>query len=103
MGDLLGQRYVKQYFPPDAKQRIDVLVGKLIDAYRTSIEGLDWMSDATKAQAKDKLSKLAAKIGYPRRWKDYSKLRVTRDDLVSNVLRANQLEYQRNSTSSASR
>ena len=95
MGDLLGQRYVQRYFPPDAKKRIDALIGKLIDAYRSSIDGLDWMSDATKAEARDKLSKLAVKIGYPAKWKDYSKLTVARDDLVGNVLRSAQLEYQR--------
>jgi putative endopeptidase len=95
MGDLLGQRYVQRYFPPDSKRRIDALVGKLIDAYRSSIDGLDWMSAATKAEAKDKLSKLAVNIGYPNEWKDYSKLRVTRDDLVGNVVRSAQLEYQR--------
>lgn len=96
MGDLLGQRYVQQYFPPDHKRRIDALVSKLIDAYRSSINGLDWMSDSTKAEARNKLNKLAVKIGYPTKWKDYSKLRVTRDDLVGNELRASQLEYQRN-------
>ncbi|MGB6162516.1 MAG: M13 family metallopeptidase [Pseudonocardiaceae bacterium] len=95
MGDLLGQRYVQRYFPPDSKRRIDALVGKLIDAYRSSIDGLDWMSATTKTEAKDKLSKLAVKIGYPNEWKDYSKLRVTRDDLVGNVVRSAQLEYQR--------
>jgi putative endopeptidase len=95
MGDLLGQRYVQRYFPPDAKRRIDALVSKLIDAYRSSIDGLDWMSAATKAEARDKLSKLAVKIGYPNEWKDYSKLRVARDDLVGNVVRSAQLEYQR--------
>jgi putative endopeptidase len=96
MGDLLGQRYVQRYFSSDAKRRIGVLVGKLIDAYRSSIDGLDWMSDTTKAEARDKLSKLAVKIGYPTKWKDYSKLTVARDDLVGNVLRATRLEYQRN-------
>ncbi len=95
MGDLLGQRYVQRYFPPDAKRRMDALVSKLIDAYRSSIDGLDWMSDATKAEARDKLSKLAVKIGYPDKWKDYSKLTVARDDLVGNVLRSAQLEHQR--------
>jgi putative endopeptidase len=95
MGDLLGQRYVQRYFPPDAKKRIDALIGKLIDAYRSSIDGLDWMSDATKAEARNKLSKLAVKIGYPSKWKDYSKLTVARDDLVGNVLRSSQLGYQR--------
>lgn len=95
MGDLLGQRYVQRFFPPEAKRRIDALVSKLIDTYRLSIDGLDWMSPATKAQARDKLSKLAVKIGYPSEWKDYSKLRVTRDDLVGNEVRAAQLDYQR--------
>jgi predicted metalloendopeptidase len=96
MGDLLGQRYVQRYFPPDNKRRIDALVNKLIDAYRTSINGLDWMSDSTKAEARDKLSKLAVKIGYPSKWKDYSKLRVVRNDLVGNMVRSAQLEHQRN-------
>jgi predicted metalloendopeptidase len=95
MGDLLGQRYVQRYFPPDAKRRIDALVSKLIDTYRSSIDGLDWMSAATKAQARDKLSKLAVKIGYPNEWKDYSTLRVARDDLVGNEVRSAQLEHQR--------
>jgi putative endopeptidase len=95
MGDLLGQRYVQRYFPPEAKTRIDALVSKLIAAFRSSIDGLDWMSDATKAQARDKLSKLAVKIGYPTKWKDYSKLTVSREDLVGNVLRSAQLEFQR--------
>ncbi|MBV9727892.1 MAG: peptidase M13, partial [Pseudonocardiales bacterium] len=95
MGDLLGQRYVQRYFPPDAKRRIDALVSKLIDAYRSSIDNVDWMSATTKVEARDKLSKLAVKIGYPNEWKDYSKLRVARDDLVGNVVRSAQLEYQR--------
>jgi putative endopeptidase len=56
---------------------------------------LDWMSDSTRAEARDKLSKLAVKIGYPDKWKDYSKLRVARDDLVGNVVRSAQLEHQR--------
>ncbi|MGH3897423.1 MAG: M13 family metallopeptidase [Pseudonocardiaceae bacterium] len=95
MGDLLGQRYVQQYFSPDAKQRMDVLVSKLIDTFRTSIDGLDWMSDTTKVEAREKLSKLVVKISYPSKWKDYSALRVARDDLVGNLLRSAQLEHQR--------
>jgi putative endopeptidase len=95
MGDLLGQRYVQRYFPPDAKRRIDALVSTLIDTYHSSIDGLDWMSDATKTQAKDKLSKLAVKIGYPNKWKDYSTLTVARNDLMGNVLRSARLEHQR--------
>ncbi|MGH4009014.1 MAG: M13 family metallopeptidase, partial [Pseudonocardiaceae bacterium] len=95
MGDLLGQRYVQKHFPPEAKQRIDTLVGKLTETFRSSIDGLDWMSDATKAEAKGKLSKLAVNIGYPEKWKDYSGLKVAPDDLIGNVLRSAQLEHQR--------
>ncbi|MGH3786586.1 MAG: M13 family metallopeptidase [Pseudonocardiaceae bacterium] len=95
LGDLLGQRYVQRHFPSDAKQQIDALVGKLIAAFRSSIDGLDWMGDATKAEARDKLSKLAVKIGYPSKWRDYSKLTVARDDLVGNLLRSAQIEHQR--------
>ncbi|MGH3917374.1 MAG: M13 family metallopeptidase [Pseudonocardiaceae bacterium] len=95
MGDLLGERYVARHFPPDAEQRTDELVSKLIDAFRTSIDGLDWMSEETKAEARDKLSKLAVKVGYPNKWRDYSALVVEPDDLVGNALRSARLEYQR--------
>ncbi|MGH8919793.1 MAG: peptidase M13, partial [Actinomycetes bacterium] len=82
MGDLLGERYVERHFPPEAEQRTDELVSKLIDAFGTSIDGLDWMSEQTKAEARDKLSKLAVKVGYPHKWRDYSALVVAPDDLV---------------------
>ncbi|MGH3972821.1 MAG: M13 family metallopeptidase, partial [Pseudonocardiaceae bacterium] len=96
LGDLLGQRYAQRHFPPESKQRMDALVSKLIDAFGASIDGLDWMSDTTKAEARNKLSKLSVKIGYPNTWKDYSTLKVARDDLVGNLLRSAQLEHQRN-------
>ncbi|MGQ0776769.1 MAG: M13 family metallopeptidase [Pseudonocardiales bacterium] len=95
MGDLLGERYVQQHFPPEAEQRMDELVSKLIEGFRSSIDGLDWMSEETKAEARDKLDKLAVKIGYPNKWKDYSSLTVLADDLVGNMLRSAQLDYQR--------
>lgn len=95
LGEALGKRYVQQYFPADAKQRIDNLVSKLISSYRTSIDGLDWMSPATKVEAKKKLDKLAVKIGYPKKWRDYSGLKVVRNDLVGNLRRSARLGYQR--------
>jgi len=95
MGDALGQMYVQKYFAPEAKQRADGLVQNILAAYRGSIDKLDWMSAPSKAAAKDKLSKLSVKIGYPRIWKDFTSLRITRDDLIGNMDRANQLEHQR--------
>jgi len=95
MGEALGQLYVHKYFTPEAKQRADQLVRNIIGAYQTSINNLDWMSPPTKVAAKEKLTKLAVKIGYPDRWKDFGALRVTRDDLVGNVDRAARLDHQR--------
>ncbi|MBV9312342.1 MAG: peptidase M13 [Pseudonocardia sp.] len=95
MAEAVGQLYVQRYFAPDAKQRMERLVGNLIEAYQHSIDTLDWMSPATKSQAHDKLSKLSAKIGYPAKWRDYSKLEISRTDLIGNVRRAAQLAYQR--------
>ncbi|MGH3939451.1 MAG: M13 family metallopeptidase [Pseudonocardiaceae bacterium] len=95
MGDLLGERYVQKHFPPEAEHRMDELVSKLIDGFRSSIDGLDWMSEETKAEAREKLSKMAVKIGYPNKWKDYFGLTIRADDLVGNMLRSTRLEYQR--------
>ncbi|MDT7565243.1 MAG: putative endopeptidase [Pseudonocardiales bacterium] len=95
MGEALGQLYVGKYFTPAAKQRADTLVQNILGAYRTSIDNLDWMSPPTKVAAKDKLAKLAVKIGYPDKWKDYGSLRVDRADLIGNLDRAARLAYQR--------
>jgi predicted metalloendopeptidase len=95
MGEALGQLYVQKYFPPGAKQRADALVRQIMGAYRASIDGLDWMGPQTKRVAKQKLDKMAVKIGYPSKWKDYSSLVVRRDDLVGNLDRAARLQHQR--------
>lgn len=95
VGDGLGKLYVAKYFPPENKQRMQKLVSNLLTAYGQSIATLDWMSDTTKAAAKEKLAKFMVKIGYPEQWRDYSGLRIEADDLVGNVMRAQQFEYQR--------
>ncbi|WP_437933546.1 M13 family metallopeptidase [Sorangium sp. So ce341] len=95
LGEVVGKIYVAKHFPPEAKARMEVLVKNLLKAYEASIKSLDWMSEDTKARALEKLSKFTAKIGYPRKWKDYSKLTVKGDDLVGNVMRSNEVEYER--------
>ena len=95
LGELVGKVYVKEYFPPAAKERMLTLVGNLIGAYRESIGDLDWMSDETKAKALEKLSKFTPKIGYPDKWRDYSAVDIKPDDLFGNVERATLAEYQR--------
>jgi putative endopeptidase len=96
MGQALGKLYVEKYFPPASKARMDALVKNLMEAYRIDIDQLDWMSAETKIGAQAKLAKLIPKIGYPTRWRDYSALRIVRDDLSGNVIRADEFEYRRN-------
>ena len=95
LGELVGKVYVKEHFPPEAKERMVELVGNLIKAYDKSIRELDWMSEETKAQALDKLSKFTAKIGYPDEWRDYSAIEIRADDLFGNIERATAAEYER--------
>ncbi|MCC2592158.1 peptidase M13 [Tessaracoccus sp. OS52] len=86
IGEAVGKVYVERHFPPAAKEAMDELVANLLEAYRRSIEKLGWMTDATRAEALDKLSKFKPKVAYPSKWRDYSALRVNSEDLVGNVL-----------------
>ena len=95
LGEVVGKVYVKRHFPPEAKERMLTLVGNLVKAYEKSIKELEWMSEDTKAEALDKLSKFTPKIGYPDEWRDYSKLDIEADDFYGNLERAAQAEYQR--------
>ncbi len=96
LGEALGKLYVKQYFPIKTKAKAQELIDNTIIAYRQSITGLDWMSKSTKQQAQKKLDTMIQKIGYPDKWRDYSALVIKKDDLVGNIMRANNFEYQRN-------
>jgi predicted metalloendopeptidase len=96
IGEALGKLYVEKYFPPQHKARMQALVQNLLEAYRRDIDILDWMSAETKVGAQAKLAKMLPKIGYPDRWRDYSALKISRDDLRGNVIRANEFEYRRN-------
>jgi len=95
MGDALGRLYVERYFPPQAKARMDELVANLREAYRVSINELEWMTPATREKALAKLDKFTPKIGYPAKWRDYSSLVIARDDLYGNYRRGYTLEYDR--------
>nr|WP_231747537.1 M13-type metalloendopeptidase [Auraticoccus cholistanensis] len=86
LGEAVGRIYVERHFSPVAKERMDELVANLIEAYRRSITELDWMTEATKAEALTKLENFTPKIGYPDQWRDYSGLTVVPDDLMANVL-----------------
>jgi putative endopeptidase len=88
LGEALGRKYVEKYFPPEAKARMQELVKNLRLAMKETIEGLDWMSPPTKARALEKLGTFNPKIGYPDKWKDYSKVAVRRDAYWESVLAA---------------
>ena len=87
LGEAIGQVYVEQHFPPRAKDRMRELVDNLIEAYRIDIAALPWMSIETKTKALEKLSKFTPKIGYPDKWRDYSTLEISPDDLMGNLSR----------------
>jgi len=88
LGEAVGQDWVKQNFPPAAKDNMEKLVHALDVALDADIQHLDWMSDATKLEAKKKLDAFRDKIGYPETWRDYSRLEVKPDDAVGNQARA---------------
>jgi putative endopeptidase len=95
LGEMVGKLYVEKHFPPAAKERMLKLVNNLLKAYEASIKTLDWMSPETKKQALVKISKFTPKIGYPDTWRDYGALKVKKNDLFGNSLRATEFEYNR--------
>lgn len=94
LGEVVGKVYVKKHFKPEAKEKMELLVANLLKAYEVSIKELDWMSDETKKQALDKLSKFTSKIGYPNKWKAYN-IEIKADDLYGNLRRSSLMEYNR--------
>ncbi len=93
MGDLLGQLFVEKYVPASMKARYTRLVDDVFAAYAERIKKLDWMSEATKAQALAKLNSITKKVCYPDKWKDYSNLHVSRDSYCGNRMAAERWEY----------
>jgi putative endopeptidase len=96
LGEVVGKVYVKKHFSPEAKERMTGMVKNLLKAYAESIKTLDWMSANTKKEALKKVDKFMIKIGYPDKWRDYSALKITKNDLFGNSERATEFEYSRN-------
>jgi putative endopeptidase len=95
LGESVGRIYVERHFPAGAKTAMDVLVANLVEAYRQSITALDWMGEDTRKRALDKLDKFTPKIGYPVKWRDYSRLEIDVADLIGNVRATSEFEFQR--------
>jgi predicted metalloendopeptidase len=96
LGEVVGKLYVEKHFKPAAKAEMEKLVSNLLAAFDNSIDNLTWMTDETKGKAKEKLAKITTKIGYPNKWRDYSKLDVEPNDLFGNVMRSSVVEHNRN-------
>jgi endothelin-converting enzyme/putative endopeptidase len=95
LGEAVGREYVSRHFPPRSKEMMDELVANLLEAYRRSITDLDWMGEETKQKAYLKLDTFRPKIGYPEKFRDYSALEISPDDLLGNVLAATAFETDR--------
>lgn len=93
MGQALGQLYVKQYFPPEAKARAEQLVDNIRAALKTRLQNVDWMSDKTRDKALDKWSKFLPKIGYPDKWRSWTGLKISADDYYGNMQAAAQFNH----------
>ncbi len=95
LGEALGQAYVQKTFPPEARARARAVIDDIRTAFGERLKHLTWMSDATRAQALDKLAQMNEKVGYPDQWRDYSRLRQSDGPFVLNVASANAFEWER--------
>ncbi|HVZ63809.1 MAG TPA: M13 family metallopeptidase [Lacunisphaera sp.] len=96
IGEALGQLYVAQYYPPEAKARMDTMVKNIVAVMHDRLEQLDWMTPATRQKALAKFDRFYAKIGHPDKWRDYSSVNVKRDGYYANVAAADEFEVKRN-------
>jgi predicted metalloendopeptidase len=93
LGHPLGKLYVAKYFPPESKAKVQALVDNLLRAYDADIRSITWMTDVTKQKALAKLHAFVPHIGYPEKWRDYSGLRIERNDLVGDIERSDLFEW----------
>jgi putative endopeptidase len=96
LGDAMGREYVSRRFSEDAKAAVSEMVDNLIEAMRRRITTVDWMGEATKAEALTKLAKMRVQIGYPARWRDYDDVTITDDDLMANINSASASDWSYN-------
>ena len=89
LGELIGQVYVAEYLPKGSKEKLLEIGNNIRDVYADHIKKLDWMSEATKVKALNKLSKIVMKVGYPDKWKDMSSMKIDRKSYCGNVIQAN--------------
>jgi predicted metalloendopeptidase len=94
MGEAFGKIYVRKYFPPEAKEKVQALVRNLLAAYEADIQTLPWMAEATRQKALEKVHRFTVKVGYPDHWRDYTALAIDRGNLVGSIRNANRFEWE---------
>ncbi len=94
LGESIGQLYIQQYFDPQSKAKMKEMVKNLKAAFRERLVNLSWMENATKAKALDKLEAMDVQVGYPDEWQDFSRLEISNDSYVMNVLRAGKFQFE---------
>src|SRR5207342_416412 len=94
LGDAVGKSYVDRFFPASSKAEVESMVKGIVTAFDERLAGLDWMTPATKAKARDKVTHMRVMVGYPDSWRDYSTLEIKPDDALGNRMRAESFEYQ---------
>ena len=92
LGDALGRLYVEKHFPDTSRKRVRAIVGNVLDAYRQAVKEADWMTPRTRERALQKLDAIQTRIGYPDRWRNFSRLEVKPDDLFGNARRAQKFD-----------
>ncbi|GAA0532083.1 putative metalloendopeptidase [Rhizomicrobium palustre] len=98
LGEAFGKLYAAKYFPPESKAKVEKLVSNLLKAYEADIKTLPWMGEETKKKALEKISQFTPYIGYPDKWRDYSALEISRDDVIGNIKRAAAFNWKRDVT-----
>lgn len=93
LGEILGQKYVENYFPENSKNEVLNIIDDIKDSFFIRLKNIDWMEDSTKLKAFEKFKKFNVKIGYPDKWRDYSNLNITSDSLLENIINSNQFEW----------
>ena len=93
LGEIIGKKYVSEYFPEKSKKKAKELVEDIINVFRDRLDNLEWMEESTKKKAIKKLDSMNVKIGYPDKWLDYSNLDITEDSFIQNILNSNKFEW----------
>ena len=96
IGELLGKAFVERHFSKEAQARVNEMVDNLLAVFKERIQNLDWMSDATKLEALNKLSSIGRKLGFPDKWEDYSSLNFRSEDYLANVKEMNRFSVRKN-------